>query len=53
MEPDCDERKRPIQFHLGKEFRDLFIESIIEEHPWFERNGMDLITFYPGFSDPL
>ena len=31
---------------------DLFIELIIEEHPWFERNGMDLIMSLPlGFSD--
>ena len=29
--------------HLEKEFGDLFIELIIEEHPWFERNGTDLI----------
>ena len=31
---------------------DLFIELIVEEHPWFERNGMDLIMSLPlGFSD--
>lgn len=31
---------------------DLFIEIIVEEHPWFERNGMDLIMSLPlGFSD--
>ena len=31
---------------------DLFIELIIEEHPWFERNGMDLIMSLPlGYSD--
>ena len=31
---------------------DLFIELTIEEHPWFERNGMDLIMSLPlGFSD--
>ena len=31
---------------------DLFIELIIEQHPWFERNGMDLIMSLPlGFSD--
>ena len=30
---------------------DLFIELIIEEHPWFERNGMDLIMSLPlGFT---
>ncbi len=26
---------------------DLFIELIVEEHPWFERNGMDLIMSLP------
>ena len=31
---------------------DLFIELIVEEHPWFERNGMDLIMSLPlGYSD--
>ena len=31
---------------------DLFIELVVEEHPWFERNGMDLIMSLPlGFSD--
>ena len=31
---------------------DLFIELIVDEHPWFERNGMDLIMSLPlGFSD--
>ena len=31
---------------------DLFIEIIVEEHPWFERNGMDLIMSLPlGYSD--
>ena len=31
---------------------DLFIELRIEEHAWFERNGMDLIMSIPiGFSD--
>ena len=31
---------------------DLFIELVIEEHQWFERNGMDLIMSLPlGFSD--
>ena len=31
---------------------DLFIELIIEEHSWFERNGMDLIMSLPlGYSD--
>ncbi|MDC3290122.1 DnaJ domain-containing protein [bacterium] len=30
---------------------DLFIELMIEEHPWFERNGMDLIMSLPlGFT---
>jgi molecular chaperone DnaJ len=31
---------------------DLFIELNIVEHPWFERNGMDLIMSLPlGYSD--
>tara|TARA_B100000700_G_scaffold322199_1_gene423139 strand:- start:2 stop:1126 length:1125 start_codon:yes stop_codon:yes gene_type:complete len=31
---------------------DLFIELIVEEHLWFERNGMDLIMSLPlGYSD--
>ena len=31
---------------------DLFIELIVEEHEWFERNGMDLIMSLPlGYSD--
>tara|TARA_B100000003_G_scaffold159304_1_gene144966 strand:- start:12022 stop:13146 length:1125 start_codon:yes stop_codon:yes gene_type:complete len=31
---------------------DLFIELIVDEHPWFERNGMDLIMSLPlSFSD--
>lgn len=31
---------------------DLFIELEIEPHPWFERNGMDLIMSLPlGYSD--
>ena len=31
---------------------DLFIELVVEEHPWYERNGMDLIMSLPlGFSD--
>ena len=31
---------------------DLFIELIVKEHPWFERNGMDLIMSLPlGYSD--
>ena len=31
---------------------DLFIELNIAEHPWFERNGMDLIMSLPlGYSD--
>ena len=31
---------------------DLFIEIIVEEHEWFERNGMDLIMSLPlGYSD--
>ena len=31
---------------------ELFIELVIEEHQWFERNGMDLIMSLPlGFSD--
>ena len=31
---------------------DLFIELIIEEHTWFERNGMDLIMSLPlSFAD--
>ena len=31
---------------------DLHIEIIVEEHPWFERSGMDLIMSLPlGYSD--
>jgi len=31
---------------------DLFIELIVDEHEWFERNGMDLIMSLPlGYSD--
>jgi len=31
---------------------DLFIELMVEEHPWYERNGMDLIMSLPlGYSD--
>ncbi len=31
---------------------DLFIELFVKEHPWFERNGMDLIMSLPlGYSD--
>ena len=31
---------------------DLFIELVVEEHPWYERNGMDLIMSLPlGYSD--
>ena len=31
---------------------DLFIELVVEEHPWFERNNTDLIMSLPvGYSD--
>jgi len=31
---------------------DLFIELRVDEHPWYERNGMDLIMSLPlGYSD--
>ncbi|MBT4066316.1 MAG: DnaJ domain-containing protein [Euryarchaeota archaeon] len=31
---------------------DLFIELVVKEHAWFERNGMDLIMSLPlGYSD--
>jgi molecular chaperone DnaJ len=31
---------------------DLFIELVVKEHSWFERNGMDLIMSLPlGYSD--
>ena len=42
---------QPAQFGKGIS-GDLFIELTVEEHPWYERNGMDLIMSLPlGFSD--
>ena len=41
----------PAPFGRGNS-GDLFIELNIEEHTWFERNGMDLIMSIPiGYSD--
>ena len=42
---------QPARFGKGVP-GDLFIQLTVEEHPWYERNGMDLIMSLPlGFSD--
>ena len=45
------EKGQPAPFGRGIP-GDLFIELVVEEHPWYERNGMDLIMSLPlGYSD--
>ena len=53
MELDLRMRGKGQPAPFGKGMSgDLFIELIVEEHPWFERNGMDLIMSLPlGYSD--